>query len=125
MRKTELQMYKRRLLDLRSRLTGDVDSVLDGLASDRSREARSTGDEADLGNDLWDAELALSLSRNGAETLSMINAALKRIEDGTYGTCIETGQKIAKDRLDAIPYTPYCVEAAAQMEKKRNASQSY
>ena len=122
MRKTELEMYKRRLHELRARLTGDVGSVLDGLVSDRSRDARSSGDEADLGNDHWDAELALSLSCNGAETLNMINAALKRIEDGSYGTCIETGKKIAKARLDAIPYTPYCVEAAAQLERQGNST---
>lgn len=121
MRKTELQKYKRRLLELRDRLTGNVGSMLaSGLGSEsRSGGGGASGDEADQGNDHWDAELALSLSANSNETINLIDEALKRIEDGTYGICVESGKKIAKARLDAIPYTPYCVEAAAQLENQR------
>ena len=118
MRKTELEKYKRRLLELQARLSGDVGSVLEsGLSGEKSQSGRTGGDEADLGNDHWDAELALSLSASGAETLELIESALKRIEDGTYGICLGTGEKIAKARLDAIPYTPYCVEYAAEAER--------
>ncbi|MBX3439501.1 MAG: TraR/DksA family transcriptional regulator [Planctomycetaceae bacterium] len=118
MRKTELDRYRRRLLDLRARLTGDLSSVLTaGLSGEKKDSGRTGGDEADLGNDHWDAELALSLSQNSKDTLDLIEGALKRIDDGTYGVCVGTGQKIAKARLDAIPYTPYCVEYAAQVER--------
>ena len=111
MRKTDLEKYKRRLLDLRARLSGDLGSVLEtGLSGEKKDSSRTGGDEADLGNDHWDAELALSLSQSSKETLDQIDDALKRIEEGTYGICAGTGEKIAKDRLDAIPYTPYCVE---------------
>lgn len=120
MRKTELHKYKRRLLELRDRLTGNVGSMLEaGLGGESRSGARTSGDEADQGNDHWDAELALSLSANSNETIKLIDEALKRIEDGTYGICIESGEKIAKARLDAIPYTPYCVEAAAALENQR------
>ena len=120
MRKTELEMYKRRLLELRDRLTGNVGSMLEsGLGGEsRSGGGGASGDEADQGNDHWDAELALSLSANSNETINLIDQALKRIDAGTYGICIESGKKIAKARLDAIPYTPYCVEAAAALEKQ-------
>lgn len=118
MRKTELEKYKRRLLELRARLSGDLGSVLAaGLSGEKKDSGRTGGDEADLGNDHWDAELALSLSQNSKETLELIDDALKRIEAGTYGVCTGTGQKIAKARLDAIPYTPYCVEYAAKVER--------
>ncbi|MGE0379141.1 MAG: TraR/DksA family transcriptional regulator [Planctomycetaceae bacterium] len=118
MRKTELDKYKRRLLELRARLSGDLGSVLEaGLSGEKKDSGRTGGDEADLGNDHWDAELALSLSQNSKETLDLIDGALKRIEAGTFGVCAGTGQKIAKARLDAIPYTPYCVEYAAKVER--------
>lgn len=118
MRKTELDKYKRRLLDLRARLSGDLGSVLaSGLGGEKKDSGRTGGDEADLGNDHWDAELALSLSQNSKDTLELIDGALQRIENGTYGICVGTGEKIAKARLDAIPYTPYCVEYAARMER--------
>ena len=113
MRKVELDKYKRRLLELRARLSGDMGSVLaSSLAGDKNEASRSGGDEADLGNDHWDAEL-----QNSKETLELIDEALQRIEDGSYGTCVGTGEKIAKERLDAIPYTPFCVEYAAQVER--------
>jgi RNA polymerase-binding transcription factor DksA len=119
MRKAELEMYKRRLLDLKARLSGDLGSVLSaGFSGEKGTRSRSGGDEADQGNEHWDAELALSLSQNSKETLQLINEALKRIEDGSYGICVGTGNKIAKARLDAIPYTPYCVEYAAQLERR-------
>lgn len=122
MRKSELERYKRRLLELRARLSGDLGSVLEaGLSGDKKDTGRTGGDEADLGNDHWDAELALSLSQNSKETLELIDEALKRIENGTYGICLGTGAKIAKARLEAIPYTPYCVEYAAQLERNGGA----
>jgi len=118
MRKTELDKYKRRLIELQARLSGDVGSVLaTGLAGEKTLSGRTGGDEADLGNDHWDAELALSLSQSGAETLELIVAALKRIEDGSYGICLGSDEKIAKERLDAIPFTPYCIEYAAEAER--------
>jgi len=65
MRKTELQKYKRRLLELRDRLTGNVGSMLESSLGAESRSAGGgTGDEADRGNDHWDATLALSRSAN-------------------------------------------------------------
>lgn len=118
MRKTELEKYKRRLLELRARLTGNVGSMLEAGLGGESGSRGASGDEADQGNDHWDAELALSLSANSNETIRMVDEALKRIENGTYGICIESGEKIAKARLDAIPYTPYCVKAAAALEQK-------
>jgi RNA polymerase-binding transcription factor DksA len=42
--------------------------------------------------------------------------ALERIEQGTYGTCVVCGRAIDKWRLDALPYTPYCVHCERQIE---------
>lgn len=117
MRKVELERYKRRLLELRSRLRGDVSSVLENSIARSGQSDRSPGDEADAGSDNWDTELALNLSQNDNDTLELIDSALRRIEDGSYGKCIATGNKISKPRLDALPYTPYCVEHAAELEQ--------
>ena len=43
-------------------------------------------------------------------TLQQVRAALQRIEDGTYGYCIDCGRPIDPARLDAVPWTPYCRE---------------
>jgi DnaK suppressor protein len=49
--------------------------------------------------------------------LGRIEAALERIEDGTYGICEECGVKIPKKRLNAIPFAAMCVKCASQYEQ--------
>lgn len=58
------------------------------------------------------AELALEETE-----LSAIDAALRRLQDGTYGTCEATGVPIAPERLRALPWTPLSKDAAAQIER--------
>lgn len=52
--------------------------------------------------------------------LKEVQAALKRIEEGNYGYCEETGQEIGVKRLQAIPYARYCVEVQSQKEQAAN-----
>ncbi len=118
MRQTELDRYKRNLLTIRARLRGDVTSILDDAFSD-GRKDGAPADVADAGSEVCDQELALSLTQCDGETLNLIDAALKRIADGTFGVCVGSGQKIPKARLDAIPWTPYCIEYASQLESSR------
>jgi len=118
MRSTELNVYKKRLLKLRDRLQGNVDSLVDGSLG--SESSHGTGDEADAGNENFDQLLTVSLAHGEEETLELIHAALKRIDDRSYGICIGSGAKIPKARLNALPYTPYCVEYASQLENDAN-----
>lgn len=117
MRKAELESYKKKLLNLRARLRGDVDSMLDVAFSKNGGEVGSnSGDVADVGSDAYERSLTLSITQGEEETLKLIDAALQRIEEGTYGICVGSGAKISKQRLNAIPYTPYCVEFASRQE---------
>lgn len=50
--------------------------------------------------------------------LNLVRDALKRIEDGTYGKCAVDGGPIEEARLNAIPWTPYCIKHEEQLEKK-------
>jgi RNA polymerase-binding transcription factor DksA len=53
---------------------------------------------------------------NDEETLDMIESALERIEQGTYGLCQECEGKLPKMRLNAIPHTPFCVKCAERIQ---------
>jgi hypothetical protein len=53
----------------------------------------------------------------GILTLDQIEAAIERIEDGSYGRCEECGEEIPKSRLEAIPYAAECVRCASQEEE--------
>ncbi|HEX5443137.1 MAG TPA: TraR/DksA family transcriptional regulator [Pirellulales bacterium] len=122
MKKAEAKVYKERLLSLRARLRGDVSQMADAaLRKNRMDGAREFSSMpihmADLGSDNFEQEFTLSLMENEEGTLELIEMALERIEDGTYGECDECGVKIPKARLNALPYAPLCVKCAGQLER--------
>ena len=63
-----------------------------------------------------DQELTLSLLGSEEDALDQIEAAIERIEDGSYGECEDVRVKIPKSRLEAIPYAAQCVRCASQQE---------
>jgi DnaK suppressor protein len=123
MKKAEAKEYKAQLLALRARLRGDVNQLADAALKKNRGEANGDLSSmpihmADLGSDNFEQEFSLSLMENDEVTLEAIESALERIEDGVYGDCEECGAKIPKTRLQAIPYTPYCVKCASAMESR-------
>ena len=124
MKKVEMKVYKERLLALRSRLRGDVSAMAD--AALKKTRSESSGDlssmpihMADMGTDNFEQEFTLSLMQTEEGTLDLIETALERIEGGEYGICQECECKIPKTRLNALPYTPYCVKCASKIESDR------
>jgi RNA polymerase-binding protein DksA len=122
MKKAESKPYKERLLSLRARLRGDVDQMAN--AALKKNRMEGNGDlssmpihMADIGSDNFEQEFTLSLMETEEDTLSAIETALERIEDGTYGQCEECSVKIPKARLEAIPYTALCIKCAQQLER--------
>ena len=63
----------------------------------------------------------LGMTSTEQDTLGEVDQALRRIEDGTYGTCEFTGKPIPAERLKAVPWTRYTVEAQALMERHNKA----
>jgi DnaK suppressor protein len=57
------------------------------------------------------------LEDNAEHLLSSIDAALARIEDGTYGRCERCGEPIAEERLEALPYATRCIECKRLEER--------
>jgi RNA polymerase-binding transcription factor DksA len=86
------------------------------LNKDHSRTTSMPTSMAELGSGNFDQELTLSLLGSEENALGQIDGALERIEDGSYGLCEECGMKIAKPRLEAIPYAALCVRCASQQE---------
>ena len=123
MKKTEAAPYKQQLLALRSRLRGDVSALADSAL--RKTRSESSGDlssmpihMADVGTDNFEQEFTLSLMETEELALEQIENALERIEDGTYGVCLECEGKILKARLNAIPYAPFCIKCASKLEAR-------
>jgi RNA polymerase-binding protein DksA len=62
-------------------------------------------------------ELDGGLEENAERLLSEINAALQRVEDGTYGTCVVCGKPIGDERLEAVPYATLCIDDKRKLER--------
>ena len=118
--KKELQQYHRRLLEHLAELVGDYydidDEVIEAEAT--GGVARIPRDLAELGSETTQSDLLRQLEDNERREVLDILAALNRIDNGTYGVCERTGQPIPKERLDAIPWTPYTIEAAREVERE-------
>ncbi len=121
----ERKEYQARLLDMATRLQ-DADGRV-------AQEAlRQTGGEtsgqlsnvpmhmADVGTDAFEQEVSSSLLQNERQIHGEVAAALDRIENGTFGVCQNCGGEIGKARLDALPYTRYCVKCARRGGRRRS-----
>ena len=125
----KFKRFHKLLMDLRLHLTEGIErhseETLKRSAKDDAGDLSSYGQHmADAGTDTFDRDFALSLVSSEQEALTEIDAAIKRIKDGTYGTCEITGKPIAKERLLAVPFTRYSAEAQKQIERNRHHSRT-
>ena len=112
--KAEWKKYYEILLDLRGRLTHQMDD----LKKDSAEEMTSYSMHmADSGTDNFDRDNALSLLSSDQDAVYEIDEALKRIEKNSFGVCELTGKNIPKTRLNAVPWARYTVESQARLEK--------
>jgi len=118
--KAELKEYKNILLNLRARVSGDVSSLKDAALSDQGMGAANSAIPshiADAGSDAFDQDNTLRLMDNEFIALNLIDEAIDRVNGGTFGFCTHCGGKISKMRLQVLPYTPYCIKCANELEE--------
>lgn len=121
MTKTEQNTHRRRLAALRARLGGDVAQLAGEALRGAGGEASGNLSNApfhlaDLASDNYEEEMTLGLLENQGQTLEQIRAALDRLDRGTFGRCEECGRPIGPERLEALPYTPHCIECARALQ---------
>jgi len=120
--------YYKLLIDLRHhvlvQLGEHTEETLLKSAKDDSGDLSGYGQHmADAGTDTFDRDFALSLVSSEQEALAEIEAAIKRVHNGTYGICESTQQPIAKERLLAVPFTRYSAEAKKVVERHSHREQ--
>lgn len=112
----QLETYKNRLLEMRRRLTHEVDHIIDAVhesTNEGSNLSNVPVHLADRASEGVDADLDVLQTEQGM--LAQIEEALVRIENGVYGKCTNCGKEMKTARLDALPYTPHCVECASKL----------
>ncbi|MEI7851121.1 MAG: TraR/DksA family transcriptional regulator [Kiritimatiellales bacterium] len=111
----EVREFKDLLLTLRERVSGDYSA----LSRDNLEANQRDPSLSDQGTDTFDREMELNMMGSEQEVIFEIDAALRRIEKGTYGICELTNVPINFERLQALPYVRYTVRAQSELEKGR------
>ena len=122
MTKDHLKQFRDALLAEREKFAGEIRSIA-REAMKNPREA--SGDlsaypvhMADMSADTYERELSLNLASSEQEVLYHIDDALKRLDEGTFGICVQCNKPIALSRLKAVPYTPMCITCQRSQEQK-------
>lgn len=92
------------------------DRVKDLTANQEDEKSGAAHHQGDIGSEEDEREKFLIMIEKQQKKIKEINAALDRIDLGTYGICAETGQPIQKERLEAIPYARFSVGAQKNHE---------
>jgi RNA polymerase-binding protein DksA len=118
--KKELDKYREILLHKRAELAGDVSNLEDEALRQSSSGSLSSLPQhmAEQGSDTFEQSISLDLAQVDRNLIREIDEALKRIEEGTYGVCLRTGQRISAERLAELPWAKYSIEAQREMERR-------
>ena len=106
---------------MRERLLSQRQEILDMYKQDLRAGQESaddgTDDIVDRANNSYNRELMFSLSDGERQLLLQIEDALRRMDDGAYGSCGNCGGPIAPPRLQAVPWTRFCIDCQELAEK--------
>ncbi len=111
----DIKRYRELLEVLRRELSGDIHN-LENDAFLNDGERASADNPADNGSDSFAQEFSLELLQRDGQTLQLVEEALARIGDGTFGRCDHCEDWITKARLDAIPFAKNCIECQRAAE---------
>jgi RNA polymerase-binding protein DksA len=119
----DTERYRKTLIEERERVGRAIANLRDdhpGAIDDEAEEISGSSDNhlGDTAAVTLDREIDYTLEENSGHVLSEIDAALKRIEDGTYGICTVCGKEIAPERLEAYPWASLCMDDARKAEHR-------
>lgn len=109
MKHADVERFKRNL----ESLLGNLEQPL------RKRDEiaiETSPDELDQVQHAGDRELAIRKLESDTDRLRSVREAMQRIQDGTYGVCLRCEEEISPKRLDAVPWTPYCLHCQDSAE---------
>jgi DnaK suppressor protein len=110
---------------IRSRLEAERASLHEQIEA-LSSENQIQQDDSGIGNHLADdatevftRERNIALSNNAQDLLAQVEAAVQRLDEGSYGICARCGREIATERLEALPSATLCITCQSEVERER------
>jgi RNA polymerase-binding protein DksA len=118
----DTEHFRVQLLKERERVQAAIAHLRDdhpGSLDDEVEEVAPTNDNhlGETAAATLNREIDYTLGENSSQVLSEIDGALKRIEEGTYGTCVRCGKEIAPERLEVNPWASLCIDDARKAER--------
>jgi len=114
--------FRTTLLEERERVAAAIENLHaetpGSLTDDSGEETAYDNHLGDTATVTYDRELGYTLEENSEHVLADIDAALKRIEDGTYGVCSNCATEIPEERLDARPWATLCIDCQRERERR-------
>ena len=111
-----LEKYKNLLLKAKRDI---LEKILRANATYADLDNKEIGDLVDQTYRYYEKEMLINMSSTDRQILNDIEIALEKIKDKTYGKCEENGCDIDPGRLEAIPWTRFCIKCAQKRTKKR------
>ena len=114
MEKKRLELYKKRLLERR----GQLQEIVSKAEQDgREADEEAAQDIADKATNSYTKEVLFKKSNDDRFILQLIQEALDRMEEGSYGTCVHCGGEMQQKRLDAVPWARHCLDCQEKQEQ--------
>jgi len=114
-----IERFRKRLREMERMLAQRIERSTATAREQYEESARDVGDES-VSDELKDEEFAAA--DLDSTTLTEVREALKRIDEGTYGRCTVDGEPIDEKRLEAMPWTPYCLKHQQLREAGRRTT---
>jgi len=116
----DTQEFRKLLEDYRKRAVNAIEHLQranPGSLEDEANESHADNHLAETATVTHDRELDYTLEENEEELLASVDAALDRIDEGTFGLCARCANPIAAERLRAIPYATLCIDCKRKDER--------
>jgi len=112
MTKSEINKF-RDILEAKAAELSEVVRNRDGIVIEKSPDALDEVQHA------AERELAIRNLDRESKLLAQVRGALRRIEDGAFGVCLHCEEDISPKRLNAVPWTPYCISCQEQADRNQ------
>ena len=116
----DTELFRKRLIEERKRVQEAIDYLHEenpGSIQDETQDSTADNHPGDMATVTFDRELDYTLEENEGRLLQAIDAALTRMDDGSYGVCVSCGQPIGAERLEALPWTTQCIDCKRKEER--------
>ena len=113
--------FRSRLEDERRRVVDAIENIHTenpgSLAEETEEPTFQDNHLGDVATATFEREMASSLEENSTRVLAEIDAALQRIDEGSYGLCVKCGKPIGVERLEALPWATLCIDDKRKQEQ--------